>query len=132
MLRDRNRMLLRSRTFLFRVALAALFAMLATALMPTASQLVRKSTGAGGSSQHCIDLATTGTTDQSNPSAHNRLVACGFCTLYVDHPAALPSLAPLASHTTVEREPGRAPVYRSPLRQIAWSSAFTRAPPAAS
>jgi hypothetical protein len=122
-------MLFRSRTFLFRAAWFALFAMLATAVMPTASQLVRKSAAVAALSHHCLESTGATPSHPHDPATHSGLDACGFCALHAHHPINLPPVGPTVSLNATERAPGRDLDYQSPFRSIAWSSTFTRGPP---
>jgi len=122
----------RSRAFLIRIALIALLAMMANALMPAASQLIRAS--AAGKAlplgEICSISAQTKSGDPTK-SALSGTAACAYCTLHADHPAVLP--APSADIVVAaERKTDPDPCHQAPDRLAAWSSASPRGPPALS
>jgi hypothetical protein len=127
-------MLFRSRTFLFRIALIALTAMMANAVMPTASQLVRMS--AYGKvfplGEICSVSAQTKSADPAKAPSSSGMDACAFCTLHADHPVILPPPAADVLAIAAEREAYPFLFYQAPYRLAVWGSASPRGPPALS
>jgi hypothetical protein len=124
-------MLIRSPTFLFRVALLALFAMLTAAVMPAASQLVRINVLGKGFplGEICSVSRESKSSDHAKTSSSSAMVACAFCTLHTDHPAIRSPVASGVTPAVRQRETYPELYYQGPHRWLAWSSASPRGPP---
>jgi hypothetical protein len=121
----------RSRTFLLRAALIAMVAMMASAIMPAASQLARAS--AYGKTLALGEICSVSLSKSEDPAKRlplSDLAACAYCTLHADHPAVLPTVADAGLSLPAERDTYPSLFYQAPYRFAVWARAVPRGPPA--